>query len=188
MVLIISLLLLVVVTILAVGMFRSFGIDEKIAGNIREKQLALNAAETAEQFAESWLNQGLGTAPVACTGMVTASVGQVCNATLQASGLKPEQVPWAIAGAPVGVTYTPPSPAGGATIQKKNDGNGGFNSYWADPVFYIAYLGQPAGSTTGQVYQINAVGYGGSPNTVAVVETTYSIQSNAAVNLGDNSR
>jgi type IV pilus assembly protein PilX len=37
MVLITALLLLIVVTILAVGMFRSFGLDEKIAGNMREK-------------------------------------------------------------------------------------------------------------------------------------------------------
>src|SRR5205807_8509264 len=38
MVLVTALLLLVVVTLLAVGMFRSFGLDEKIAGNVREKQ------------------------------------------------------------------------------------------------------------------------------------------------------
>ncbi len=31
-------LLLVVVTIIALSMFRSFGIQEKIAGNMREKQ------------------------------------------------------------------------------------------------------------------------------------------------------
>ena len=36
MVLVTSLLLLLVVTILAISMFRSFGVDEKIAGNIEE--------------------------------------------------------------------------------------------------------------------------------------------------------
>ena len=51
MVLITSLLLLVVVTLLAVSMFRSFGIDEKIAGNIRDKQRATAAAESAVVFA-----------------------------------------------------------------------------------------------------------------------------------------
>ena len=62
MVLITALLLLIVVTILADGMFRSFGLDEKIAGNMREKHRALNAAETAEQYAEWWLaNGGNGT-------------------------------------------------------------------------------------------------------------------------------
>ena len=41
-------------------MFRSFGLDEKIAGNMREKHRALTAAETAEQYAEWWLSNGNG--------------------------------------------------------------------------------------------------------------------------------
>jgi len=41
MVLVTSLLLLIVVTLLAVGMFRSFGLDEKIAGNVRERDLRI---------------------------------------------------------------------------------------------------------------------------------------------------
>ena len=64
MVLVTALLMLIVVTILAVAMFRSFGLDEKIAGNLREKQRALNAAETAEQFAEYWLT-GAAAVPIA---------------------------------------------------------------------------------------------------------------------------
>ena len=56
MVLISSLLLLIVVTIIALSMFRSFGIQEKIAGNMREKQRALSAAVSAQQFAERWLS------------------------------------------------------------------------------------------------------------------------------------
>ncbi len=60
MVLVTSLLLLLVVTMLAVSMFRSMGLDEKIAGNMRDKQRALNAAETAEQYAENWLSLGFG--------------------------------------------------------------------------------------------------------------------------------
>ena len=59
-VLVTSLLLLVVVTILAIGMFRSFGLDEKIAGNVREKQRALHAAEGAQAYAEWWVSQAGG--------------------------------------------------------------------------------------------------------------------------------
>ena len=67
MVLISSLLLLIVVTIIALSMFRSFGIQEKIAGNTREKQRALPAAVSAQQFAEWWLsNNGATSAPVPC--------------------------------------------------------------------------------------------------------------------------
>ena len=46
-VLIASLLLLLVITILALAMFRSMGLGEKIAGNVREKQRALHAAAVA---------------------------------------------------------------------------------------------------------------------------------------------
>jgi type IV pilus assembly protein PilX len=60
MVLISSLLLLLVVTILAVAIFRNYGMEEKIAGNTREKQRALHAAESAQQYAEWWLSSGLG--------------------------------------------------------------------------------------------------------------------------------
>jgi len=52
-----SLLLLLIITILALSMFRSFGSLEKIAGNLREKDRALHAAESAQQYAEWWLTQ-----------------------------------------------------------------------------------------------------------------------------------
>jgi len=55
-VLVSSLLLLLVVTMLALAMFRSMGLAEKISGNVREKQRALHAAVVAEQYAEWWLS------------------------------------------------------------------------------------------------------------------------------------
>ena len=83
MVLVSSLLLLVVVTILAIGMFHSFGLDEKIAGNTREKQRALQAAVSAEQYAEWWLSIGNAVSNVTGSGMVTAPTSvQVCMNTL----------------------------------------------------------------------------------------------------------
>ena len=69
-VLISSLLLLVVVTILAVGLFQNFGIQEKIAGNLREKQRALAAAEAAQEYAEWWLAQGNGSTGITCSTTV----------------------------------------------------------------------------------------------------------------------
>ena len=63
-----SLLLLLIITILALSMFRSFGTQERIAGNLREKERALHAADSAQQYAEWWLLQGNNTAAgaVAC--------------------------------------------------------------------------------------------------------------------------
>ena len=85
MVLVTALLLLIVVTILAVGLFRSFGLDEKIAGNVREKHRAVNAAETAEEYAEWWLatgNAGTGTGVVCAPPLVSAATGEVCSNVL----------------------------------------------------------------------------------------------------------
>ena len=167
MVLITALLLLIVVTILAVGLFRSFGLDEKIAGNVREKHRAVNAAETAEEYAEWWLANGYAgsSTGVVCTGLVSASVGQLCSNAMTNAAAQP--LPWQI-----GVTYAAPAtmpitPTGGASS--------GQNSYYYAPTFYISYLG-PSPNGLGTVYQIDAAGYAGSPDTAAVIESTYLVQ------------
>ena len=171
-VLVSSMLLLLVVTILAVAIFRSFGIEEKIAGNQREKQRALHAAESAQQFAEWWLSSGTGTTtPIICNSIVVAAVGstagQVCANTLPS--LDPNlnvanlPLPW-----PAGVTYAPPN--------MQFNVAGGVNTYTQSPLFYISYLGTTADSTTSNfklLYQVDAVGYGGSQNALAIVESTY---------------
>jgi type IV pilus assembly protein PilX len=176
MVLVTSLLLLVVVTILAIGMFHSFGLDEKIAGNTREKQRALQAAVSAEQFAEWWLSIGNAVSNVTCSGMVTAPTVQICANTLPSvivgGAANIALVPWTISGTPVGVSYTPPN----MTVQTGASITAG--TYYSNPVFYISYLGVGTGpnGATGGVYQIDAAGYGGSPNSAAVVESTYILQ------------
>jgi type IV pilus assembly protein PilX len=167
-VLVTSLLMLVLVTILAIGMFRSFGIDEKIAGNMREKQRALNAAETAEQFAESYLSSGTVLAATTCTAPVNSNVGQVCSSTLQAQGLDPAVLPWT-----AGVNYIPATMA--FPIATSGAGN-----YYTVPAYYIGFItstNNPATGFTTSFYQIDAVGYGGSSSTAAVVEATYQISS-----------
>jgi type IV pilus assembly protein PilX len=170
MVLVTALLLLIVVTLLAVGMFRSFGLDEKIAGNVREKQRALSAAETAEQYAEYWLANGNSSIGVACSSTVTASIGQICS-TAPSSVTNVVNGLWQnSSGASVGVTYTP-------TVQTAMNVTtaGGLGTYYYQPAFYITYLGITANGL-GKLYQIDAVGYGGSADTVAVVESTYLVQ------------
>jgi Tfp pilus assembly protein PilX len=54
-------------------------------------------------------------------------------------------------------------------------------SYYDVPYFYITDLGPNKDpSAPGEVYQIDALGYGGTANTVAVVESTYLISTNSA--------
>jgi len=187
-----SMLLLLIITLLVVSMFRSFGIQEKIAGNVREKERALHAAESAEQYAEWWLTFGnnLQTGAVTCGAPQLSAnnqEGQICSNTLAPRvgaptpnlGINVAQVPWTIAGpggGPVGVTFLPT----GMTI-----GQGGTSNnplYFATPVFYIADVGVAADGQ-GEAYQIDAVGYGGSANAVAVVESTYEV-AKGVQNLG----
>jgi len=184
MVLISSLLLLLVVTIMALAIFRSSGVEEKIAGNQREKERALHAAESAQQYAEWWLSSGLGaTTPIVCNTLVAATTpiaGQVCANTLPTivTNGNVANLPWQVSGANVGVTYAPPN-------MNLNPG-GGVNTYSQTPVFYISYLGLTADSTTSNyklLYQVDAAAYGGSANAVAVVESTYYVTSGVC-NLG----
>ncbi len=174
MALITSLLLLAVVTILALGMFRSFGSQEKIAGNMREKQRALHAAELAQQYAEWWLSQGgnATTATLTCdsSSLLNANLsqGQICTNALDRDGLT--TAPLQIGGANVGVTYNP-----GGNALNVTSSNFARDSYNQIPRFYIADIGASA-DATGEVYQIDAVGYGAIPSAIAVVESTFVVK------------
>lgn len=163
--LITGLLLLLVVTIIAVAMFHGFGTEEQIAGNTREKQRALNAAVSAEQWAEWWLSSGYAPAAGSCpAGIVPSTSGEVCNSPLSDF----TQPPWA-----AGVTFTQFD----QTLAGKT---GPQFTYYASPVFYITKLGTNT-MLGGDVYQIDAYGYGTNANTVAVVQSTY-VVSNGPLN------
>jgi len=172
MALITSLLLLVVVTILAVSMFRSFTIEGKIAGNVREKQRALLAAESAQQYAEWWLTQGANASALStvCSQAMNANTGegQICSNTL------PQLVGFGSVGNVLAwpsfyTSYTPP--------QMTVDTTASSTSYYKAPGFYISDLGPDADGSGGEVFQIDAMGYGASADTVAVVESTFVVNS-----------
>jgi type IV pilus assembly protein PilX len=176
-VLISSLLLLLVVTILALAMFRSTGLAEKISGNVREKQRALHAAVFAEQYAEWWLsNTGNSSQPpVVCNAVASANQGSNNVLICSNSIVNPAAIPWVSGGAPVGISYFPSS--GSTLMSFLPDANGSYsNTYAGPPSFYIQYLGQAADGG-GSVYKIDAVGYGGNSLSVAVVESMYEIGS-----------
>lgn len=167
MALISALLLLLVVTIMAVSMFRSFGMQEKIAGNTREKERALNAAVSAQNYAEWFLSSsGTASASVACAGKVPASTAQICNNPPADFTI----TPWT-----TGVYFTPFTVNGGNSVQSTVSTNAGsIGSYYQIPLFFITDLGQwPTVNPKGELYQIDALGYGATPNAVAVVESTY---------------
>jgi type IV pilus assembly protein PilX len=181
-VLVTSLLLLLVVTIMALAMFRSFGIQEVIAGNTREKQRSLQAALTTQQYAEWWL-ANKSNAPVAVSGTSASSVDitcstlldssvttgatspQICANSMATAGISPGTVPWTI-----GVLHRPAGmkikgDAGCSTI--------GNDCYFTRPMFYVADAGQYG--RMGELYQVDAYSYGVTPSTVTVVESTVAV-------------
>jgi type IV pilus assembly protein PilX len=178
-VLVSSLLLLLVVTIMALSIFRSFGIQEKIAGNTREKQRALQGAMSAQQFAESWL-ANISNAPTAVNAGVAVSAdivcgttlldantggGQICSNTLASLGITVTSVStWT-----AGVMYYPPGMNYGSITNSAVP-----DIYYDRPRFYITDLG-PLATNNGEVYKVDAYSYGTSANTVAVVESTFAI-------------
>ncbi len=176
-----SMLLLVIITILALSMFRSFGTQEKIAGNLREKERALHAATTAQQYGEWWLLQNGNTAngAIACTASLAASPtqGQICNQTPQqiygSVGAAIAAIPWATQ-----VTYAPDNMVFGNTVSANNTNP----PYFATPAFWITDRGTSADGS-GEAYQVDAYGYGSASTTVAIVESFYEVQQ-GVVNRG----
>ena len=169
-VLITALIILLVLTILGIALFRGFGLEQKIAGNTREKTRARNAAQSAVQYAEWWLMQGNNaTRTEDCDSLLNANLNQgaVCTNPLAQTTVQLTQVPWAINGTPVGTIYTPP----GFVL---NGLSGGANTYYAAPRFYIYLVGSVPNSQ-GLIYRIDAVGYGGTPDAVAVIEANFEL-------------
>jgi len=178
-----AMLLLLIITILALSMFRSFGTLEKIAGNMREKDRALHTAVSVQQYAEWWLTQPGGSiaasAPITCAAgaplNANAGQGQICtnassfvNLGIDPTQLDPtQQFPWP-------VTYVQYSPPGmGTPLQVGANPND--PPYAWTPGFYIVDLGVAA-DAVGEAYQVTAFSSGGTTGTVAVVESTYEVQ------------
>jgi type IV pilus assembly protein PilX len=197
-VLVSSLLLLLVVTIMALSIFRSFGIQERIAGNTRDKQRALQIAESVQQYAEVWIANSSGAPVAVATGIASSadslcaasatmpSTPQICVNNLTSLGVSVTNAPWVSGGQYVGVQYTPP---GMSVTPNLITGSITNDLYFNQPAFYITDLGAPAGSlvagagSKGEVYKIDAYASGVSATTIAVVESTV-VVSCTVCNLG----
>lgn len=172
-VLIASLLILIVLTFLAIGMYHSFTVQENVTSNTKEKGRAFQVAQSTLEFAEHLLQTGAlltpsnpTGAPVACASTTPLSTATICNNS------SPVNIQAPSSGSAMtlanGATYSTMEPA--LTISA----TGGNGDYYANPQFYIEYLG--VNSSTGQyIYQVTALGYGGNPSAVAVVQSTYQV-------------
>jgi type IV pilus assembly protein PilX len=185
-VLISAILLLVVMTLLALAMFRSFGIQELIAGNVREKQRAVQSAESAAQYAELWLTApgniltnsvDCSTTSVGLIGYTSTAVPYICMkpvASIAAAG-NAATVPWKANNTEVGFVFFPGPNTG---VEAGGTGTGDMtvsatgisNSYYQAPRFYIGLV---SSSATQALYRIDAWNYAATPATSAVVESNY---------------
>lgn len=172
--LIASLLIMLLMTIIALSVFRGNNLMEKIAGNTREKQRALQSAQNALIYGEYWLNTASAAllTPVAATACVGAAITtlQVCPSTNLATASNMSTLALYKYSSP-GVTFASTPTAGGlANATPLSD-----IKYSQQPAIYIAYLGTLSG-TTSPIYQVTAIGYGGNGGnngTVAIVQSVY---------------
>lgn len=171
-VLIASLLILIVLTFLAIGMYHSFTVQENVTANTKEKGRAFQVAQSTLEYGEHLLQSGAlltpsnpTGAPIACASGTPLTTATICNST------SPVNIKAPTSGSAMtlanGSTYSTMEPA--LTISQ----TGGNGDYYANPQLYIQYLGVTA---SGQyIYQVTALGYGGNSNAVAVVQSTYQV-------------
>jgi type IV pilus assembly protein PilX len=200
-VLISALLLLIIMTILAMAMFRTNGVQELIAGNVREKQRAVQSAQDAVQYAETWLATGgnVLSNSVDCTtlGLVTypsANSPSICSQPVASvdTALNVETVPWKFNGAELGFMFYPGATAGGSggtstgdmriSTTPSSNTTSGLASFYQVPRFYIALL--PNYTKTLAMYRIDAWNWAGTQNTAAVIESNYVVVCNTCSVVG----
>lgn len=169
-VLIASLLMLIVMTLLAVSMYHSFNEQENIASNTKEKGRAFQIAQSTLQYAEYVLEHDGPGLPAASNCPSTTALDSITICSNAVNIVTPTSAsnPMKLGN---GMSYTSMAPA--ITIST----TGGNQTYYAPPQFYLEYLGA-APNAGGQIYQVTALGYGSTPNAVAVVQSTYRLSSN----------
>lgn len=182
-----TVLALIIVTLLALAMYRGFGVQQKIAGNTREKERAFQSAQNALEFGEGALvkmNQVNAVLGGGCSGantVVTLDDVRVCSAPL-ATPADPDS--WT-----AGSAYNPPAmkvqpPGGGTTGGTITDGDNNPDIvYVKPPQLYVQFLGGNSDSSA-VLYAVTAGGSGGDAATRAVVKSVYSVSAN--LSLPDN--
>ncbi|CAG9176556.1 hypothetical protein LMG23992_03310 [Cupriavidus laharis] len=164
-VLVVGMLFLVIMTLFAVAMFRSVGVQESIAGNTRDKQRAFEAAHNAMKYGERWLGLGKGGTGTDCEASVTTATApngiQVCRAALA----RPMALPWATR-----ADYRPPT----MTVAAGGGMAGADINYQRQPGLYVQYLGATPDQRF-QLYRVSAAGFGGNEDTAAVLQSTVEV-------------
>ncbi len=156
-------------TLLALSMYRGFGLQQKIAGNTRDKERAYQVAESSLQYAESWLPKQ-SSHGVVCAGNVTVTSDtnmRVCSNVLATPEDPSKWTNYLEYKLPAMVV------AGGGGVTK--DGNNVDDINYAKvPGMYVAYLGLSPGGQH-ELYSVTASASGGVADTTSVVQSVYAV-------------
>lgn len=164
---------LLILTMLALAMYRGFGLQQKIAGNTREKEKAFQAAQNALEFAEAGVllqgkTAGITASPCGSADKVDAlDKVRVCDVAL----VKPADPDnW------IGFSsYKPPAMTVSTGNTTFTDELGRLDtSYFKNPQLYVRILyGNTDPNTI--MYEVTASANGGTNDTTAVVKSVYSV-------------
>nr|WP_298725676.1 PilX N-terminal domain-containing pilus assembly protein [uncultured Steroidobacter sp.] len=173
-VLIVSMLLLLVVTILALGASQSTRLQERMAGSQRNFELAFQAAEAGLRAGERWLDRdSLVAAP--SPGIAPGAVVYERNFLTESYAGRLSYEDQVVADDEWWNTVAQPYTAGTAAI-------GGDGLALADPRFYIEQIEEvpdalskaPSGPQPSRIfYRVVARGKGGTQNANVVLHSTY---------------
>ena len=161
-----SMMILLIITIMSVSMAKSFFLEEGMASNLREKTRSFNAAQAALTYGEWYITNhpGYGVAcsttgkqsnPVICTNAVTRNdISGSANVNLNSK-------------TPFGTYFLSPT-----SSYLSVSASGGQDTFYAQPGVYIQFLGLDT-SNADYIYLITAYGYGGTSNSVSIVQSTF---------------
>ncbi len=163
-VLLVSLMMLLVLTILAISVMNLSTTSEKLTGNQRDQNIAFQAAESALTDAEGWLKQQV--IPPTSTAACNPAACPVFNLN-GVSNLKTQNASW-------WATYG--TPYSGKIQQAKTQPR-----YVIEQYSFIPYDLNPQTRASGRgyyYYRVTAQGNGATDNSKSVVQSIYSIQFN----------
>lgn len=157
-VLIIGLVLLLALTLIGVTAMRATTLEERMAGNLRDKALAFEAAEAALRAAELEINSWI-VAPIASSN---TSCTSGCPEVWEKGELQPSDDIWSDARTIV-VDANDLEPAGVAEPPR----------YFIEEVYFRKDSLNTDIITGVQFYRVTARGVGGSPNAQSILQTTF---------------
>lgn len=166
-VLMVSLMILTVLTLLSVTAMSMSGLQEKMAGNIKDKTTALQAAEAALRQGEEYLNC-MDTAPTPCPNTATACASGIWDRNAdKVNDLLTKDHSWWITNARL---YT-------VNICGRTSAAPAISGVAAQPRYLIEYITSDV-ATGKYYYRVTARGTGGNNAAEAIVQSVYVITIN----------